>query len=535
MRRFLIYTKVLVLVGIVFMAGPVFAQDLGSSNTLFGSKKKPAASATKKSSAKKPSSTPAAKKAPAKSTAKPANSSKTTTAAKTKNTKPATAKNAPAAKKTPPATAKNIPATAKNIKSAPQKNPVGLHGDGVVRPSVKKNTIADLGTGSKPTEDPTKYTIPSDTIRTPVRDVDGQPAIINTSRPQPKNDPAIIGEQPTSSEYNEFFERAIDEGNAARDERKYIRAEGAYLRAQSLKMGDARAVYGLGNIYSDQQRWEEAERAYRTAMKMDPSNPASYIALSFVLTQPIPVADLAERYEEAEKIARRAIQLDSGNALAHDQLGVALELRGMIAAETENSYRKAIQLEGSSALAYAHLGRLMSRNGRTKESNEAYGSAVRLASDVPTMILVSDVMQSQQRYTESEQLLRRALSQDPRNPTALMLLGRALTTRSAFDEAEKVLKKSVDVSPHSYVSHTLLGSLYSRQGKFDSAEKVLMQALKVVSANEMKRLAQEFEAVGDGYLRNGKFRDAVRAYRQALALDNEKTGLQTKLSRAQGS
>jgi|GEM_PF-728453 len=530
MKRFLIYTKVLPLVGIIFMVGSVFAQDLGSSNTLFGSKKKPAASATKKSSAKKPSSTPASKKAAAKSTAKPASSSKTTTAAKTKNIKPV-------AKKTPPATAKNTAAaTAKNTKTAPQKTPTGLHGDGQARPSVKKNTIADLGTGSKPTEDPTKYTIrPPDTIRTPVRDIDGPPSLANTSKPQPKSDPVITGWQPASGEYNELFERAIDDGNTARDERKYIRAEGAYLRAQSLKMGDARAVYGLGNIYSDQQRWEEAERAYRTAMKMEPSNPESYIALSFVLTQPIPVADLAERYEEAEKIARRAIQLDSGNALAHDQLGVALELRGMIEAETENSYRKAIQLDGSSALAYAHLARLMSRNGRTKESTEAYGSAVRLAVDVPTIILVADVMQSQQRYTESEQLLRRALSQDPRNPTALMLLGRALTTRSAFDEAEKVLKKSVDVSPNSYASHTLLGSLYSRQGKFDSAEKVLMQALKVVSANEMKRLAQEFEAVGDGYLRNGKNRDAARAYRQAIALDNEKTGLQTKLSRVQGS
>jgi len=523
MRRFLIYTKVLPLVGIIFMVGPVFAQDLGSSNTLFGSKKKPAAA--KKSSAKKPASTPPAKKAAAKSTAKPANSSKTTTAAKTKNIKPA-------AKKTPPAAAKNTPATAKNT---PQKNPGGLHGDGAARPSVKKNPIADLGTGSKPAGDPTRYTIPSDTTRTPVRDIDGPPSLPNTSRPPPKNDSVIAGWQPASGEYNELFERAIDDGNSARDERKYIRAEGAYLRAQSLKTGDARAVYGLGNIYSDQQRWEEAERAYRTAMKMDPSNPESYIALSFVLTQPIPVADLAERYEEAEKIARRAIQLDSGNALAHDQLGVALELRGMIEAETENSYRKAIQLDGSSALAYAHLGRLMSRNGRTKESTEAYGSAVRLAADVPTMILVADVMQSQQRYTESEQLLRRALSQDPRNPTALMLLGRALTTRSEFDEAEKVLKKSVDVSPNSYASHTLLGSLYSRQGKFDSAEKVLIQALKVVSANEMKRLAQEFEAVGDGYLRSGKNRDAARAYRQAIALDNDKTGLQTKLSRAQGS
>lgn len=497
------------------MAGTVFGQDLGSSNTLFGSKKKPAASTTKKSPAKKPSAKPVAKKAPSKPGPKPSSTSKNAAAAKTKNVKPPAKKPAPA--------------TAKNTNPAPQKT-AGLHGDGQARP-VQKNTIADLGTGSKPVDDPDKYTIRThEPIRTPVRDIDGPPVLT----PKPKSDIVITVGQPTSGEYNELFDRAIDEGNEARDARNYVKAEGAYLRAQSLKTGDWRAVWGLGNLYSDQQRWEEAERAYRTVMKMEPSSPESYISLSVVLTQPLPVTDIAERYEEAEKMARRGIQLNGGNALAHDQLGVALELRGNIEDETENSYRKAIQLDADFALAYAHLGRFLSRKGRTGESAGAYGNAVRLATDVPTMIQVADVMQSQQRFTESEKLLRRALSDDPRNPTALMLLGRALTTRGAYDEAEKVLKKSADVSPHSFVSHALLGSLYSRQGKFDSAEKVLMQALRIVSANEMRRLAQEFESVGDGYMRTGKNRDAARVYRQAIELDNEKTSLPGKLSRAQG-
>lgn len=519
MRRFLIYTKAIFSVGILFTAGSVLAQDLGSSNTLFGSKKKPAASTTKKSAPKKPASKPAAKRAPAKTTPKPATAPKNTAAANTKKAKPI-------AKNTAPTT------TPRTARSTPPKT--GLHGDGQVRPAPPKNTNADAGTGSKPVDDPDKYRIRThEQVRTPIRDRDGPPVIANT--PKPKNDIVITVGQPTSGEYNELFDRAIDEGNDARDERNYVRAEGAYLRAQSLKPGDARAIYGLGNLYSDQQRWEEAERAYRTVMKLEPSASESYISLSVVLTQPIPVTDLAERYEEAEKMARRAIQLNGGNALAHDQLGVALELRGNIEDETENSYQKAIQLEADFALAYAHLGRFLSRKGRKNESADAYNSAVRLAVDVPTMIQVADVMQSQQRFKESEKLLRRAISQDPRNPTGLMLLGRALTTRGVYGEAEKVLKKSADVSPHSFVSHTLLGSLYSRQGKFDSAEKVLMQALRVVSSNEMKRLAQEFEAVGDGYLRTGKYRDAARVYRQAIALDSEKASLPGKLSQAQGS
>ena len=143
------------------------------------------------------------------------------------------------------------------------------------------------------------------------------------------------------------------------------------------------------------------------------------------------------------------------------------------------------------------------------------------------MIMVAEVMQSQQRYFESEQLLRLAARQDPKNPTALFLLGRALTARGNFDEAEIVLKKSAEVNPNGFVAYMLLGSMYVRQNKFGKAESSLLKALKVVSPNEKKRLAQEFESVGDGYLSVGKNKDAVRVYRQAIILDAEKDILLT--------
>ncbi len=328
------------------------------------------------------------------------------------------------------------------------------------------------------------------------------------------------------------FEQAIFEGNTSRNLRNYLKAEEAYSRATSLNPQDSRAIYGLGNIYSDQQRWEEAEKAYRQAIKIDPDNPAAHIAISFVLTQPVVGSNLGERYEEAEKMARRAIALDSKNAIAYDQLGVALELRGLIGSETENAYRKAIELAPEFALAYAHLGRLLRRHGLTSRSSAAYRKAIQLSNDVPTMILVADVMQSQQRYLDSEQLLRSALRQDPKNPTGLYLLGRALTTRKNFKEAEEVLKKSVEVSPKSFVSYALLGSMYYRSGELVKAEAALTQALSVISNNEKKRLAQEFEEIGDRHLKSNNYADALRVYQRAKDLDMTKNSLNIKIAQA---
>ena len=470
MKNWKFYRYGLWLICVLVASSNAFGQDLGSSNGLFNSPNpKSSKTTTKKTTSKKSSPTVSQK-----TVTKP----RPTTDSKTRPTT-----------KTTKNTAKN---TTKNT----------------TKPTKAKKTVE------------IKKSKPQST------------AIIPKPQPPPQNNIVIRVGQPTPTleNFDDLFERAIEDGNAARDERDYTKAEVAYLRAQSLKNGDSRATYGLGNLFSDQQRWEEAERAYRTAIQLEPNSPEAYIALSFVLTQQIPSANLSNRYAEAEQMARQAIKLDAGNAVAFDQLGVALELQGKISDETQNAYKKAIEFDSTFALAYAHLGRLLRRKGLTNESSVAYRTAIQLSTDVPTMILVADVMQSQQRYVESEQLLRRALQQDAKNPTALYLLGRALTIRGSYDEAEKVLKKSADVSPNSFVSYTLLGSLSLRREKFDDAEKYLMKALTVASPNEKKRLAQEFETVGDGYLRVGKRKDAGRVYRQAIALDKEKSALADKLA-----
>lgn len=391
-------------------------------------------------------------------------------------------------------------------------------------------------------KDSTRFTAAKKNSQTTVAKVKTEVEEQPVKQPQNVNNKSVeenliinVGGKKTVENSEVLFEKAIEKGNAARDERNYTLAESSYRRAQNLKPNDSRSIYGLGNLFSDQQRWEEAEKAYRMAIQLEPNSPEANIALSFVLTQPAVGTNPMERYAEAEKAARKAIELDAGNAVAYDQLGVALELRGMIDDETQNAYRKAVQLDPTFALAYAHLGRLLRRKGLESESSDAYGDAIRMAVDVPTMILVAEVMQSQQRYNESEQLLRRALKSDPKNPTALFLLGRAMTTRGEYVEAEKVLKTSVEVSPNSFVSYALLSSLYVRRNNFEEAEKTLIKALRVVSSNERKRLAQEFEFVGDGFMKTGKNKDAARVYQQAIELDADNALLTGKLEKAQKS
>ncbi len=231
-------------------------------------------------------------------------------------------------------------------------------------------------------------------------------------------------------------------------------------------------------------------------------------------------------------MARRAIQLAPSNSLAYDQLGVALELRGLIGPETEGAYRNAIRLDPSFAPAHAHLARLLRRKGLNDESEGEYKSAIKLSDDVATKVLVADVMQSEQRYKESEKLLRNALNDDPKNPAALLLLAWALTAQREFDEAEDVLKDSLIVSTNDFAANSLLGTLYIRQNKIELAENALLQAARFVTGYDKRHLSQQFETVGDMYMKSAKREAAERAYRQALDLDADRESLAAKLSRA---
>ena len=404
------------------------------------------------------------------------------------------------------------------------KKPVAKHKPVAKPASTAKKTSTPAKTPAKPISASGKDKPAAKPRFSEFKDTKATKVEVTTSRPREISTLSSAGA-------DAIFEKLIQDGNIARDDRNYSAAEAAYKRAAGIKPRDPRAIYGLGTLYSDQQRWEDAEKSYRSALQIEPRDPVAHLALSNVLSQPVWVADLSVRYEEAEKLARRAIELAPGNALAFDQLGVVLELRGLIGSETENAYRKSIQLDPGFAPAYAHLGRLLRRRGLAAESAASYQNAVRLSTNVGTMILVADVMQSEQRYTESEQLLKTALDKDPKNQAALLLYGRALTTHGDFAEAEKVLRRSLEVSPDGFMPNNLLGSLYSRQGKYELAENALLQAVRIVPANEKRGLSQQFETVADGYLKTGKLREAERSYRQAMTLDPENTALAAKVAK----
>lgn len=356
-----------------------------------------------------------------------------------------------------------------------------------------------------------------------------------TTGTKPGNRPAGTGR--ARPNVAERVEDLLEKGNEARDARNFTLAEESYKEVLKLKPRDARAAYGLGNVYSDQQRWADAEGAYRNSVTWAPKDADAHVALSVVLVQPSSDGDNAKRFADAEMFARRAVQIDPKSAVGWDRLGVALQARGLVNSETEHSYRRAIEIDPQFAVAYTHLARVLNRTGRSGEAGPLYQKATELAKDPATLNLIADSLQNEQLWQGSEPVLRRALELDSKNPTSLLLMGRFLVVNRKYQEAEPFLKSATEVSSRAFQPFNLLGRAYLGMDRFSDAEQTYERASEVAASGERKQLAGVFgfEGVGDGYLKSNQKDKAVRAYQRALELDPENRGAAQKLARARAN
>lgn len=235
----------------------------------------------------------------------------------------------------------------------------------------------------------------------------------------------------------EAHERVIAKGNAARSAPtpRYSEAEQQYKLAAMQDPNDPRAHAGLGNIYLDQGRYNEATAAYSQALKVKADYVPAYQPLAYSLAR-------LNRFPEATETLNQALQYDPNNAEIYNNLAFAYVHAGQYE-EAIKAGRQAITLLGQTGQAYKQ--ELQIRNEVLSNAYKNLGNAYN----------------GLKQYNEAADALKHATEIEPNNAAAYFNLGLALHSGGRYSEAIEAYKAVIKLRPELAGAHFNLGLSYA--------------------------------------------------------------------------
>jgi predicted O-linked N-acetylglucosamine transferase (SPINDLY family) len=204
-----------------------------------------------------------------------------------------------------------------------------------------------------------------------------------------------------------------------------LHAQGDHLRSIELigraiaRRSDVPAYHNnLGNSLRALLRLEEAEQAYRTALRLRPDYASALHNLGVLLAD-------AGRLEHAEACLSRCLALAPRLAEAHLALaGVRVRMGRLV--EAEASCRKALRFHPQHAAAYFDLGNILREQGRVDEAIASFQRVIRF---------------------------------EPKQAGAYTNLGALLQVRGELDAARASFRRAIELDPHSAQAHFNLARL----------------------------------------------------------------------------
>lgn len=257
---------------------------------------------------------------------------------------------------------------------------------------------------------------------------------------------------------------------------KTRKAIGAVRNVVNLHRENADAHFLLGYLRQQLHQWEQAEKAYREALRLrkDFTEVYQYLALLY--------------YEMGSR----------------DELGREERFRRAIA-----TYREAINVNASAAPSYVNIGYIHDQLGERVEATEAYRSAVRSAlssDDFVGLVTLGMELLNAGRYEEAKSAFKRSLElmggAEGRDGVSrvqvLTWIGTAslqsddsrravAPDKELLREAEESFLAALALNPEYIHAQLGLGASYYAQGHVDEAVKAFQGALEIDPDNEPAR------------------------------------------------
>src|SRR5580700_2930938 len=319
-----------------------------------------------------------------------------------------------------------------------------------------------------------------------------------------------------SDSYYYFALGHLDEQRYETTRRPELAAQSieAYKKALDLAPGSTVIMERLAEIYAKSQRVREAEVQAQNVLKLDPDDVNAHRLLAQIYVHAL--GDMSAGDLQKENLAKAVEQFQAILRIQPDDTYSALWLARLYRfqnhhEEAEKVLRATVNRDPSNGAALEQLSQLLVDEGRSQEAITLLTQAAGESASPDIYDLLGDAYAQSKDFAKSEDAYRKAVEEDPDDPTHVHGLAQALMSQEKFAEALEQYKRLSELEPSTWENFLRMSELYRRMGKFDEAESALLRS-KQLSPDNLEVLYNEALL----YEEQGRYDDAVKILNDAI-------------------
>ena len=224
-------------------------------------------------------------------------------------------------------------------------------------------------------------------------------------------------------------------------------------------------------------------------------------------------------WQDSEKLFGHAIAVTKDNAIAHINLGVALEQEDR-KPEALEQYLKAIDIEPNRFQARNNVANLFASMGMRDEAYHQYQEALSLNPGTAVAhINFATLLSEMGRFDEAMTEYAKAVQLDPDDPRTYYLMGKACLRHGQSAEAVKHLREALQRDPNDFQTITWLARVLAADQDLAVRQGAEAVSLAERAAN-LTGGAQPFvlDTLAMAYAEAGRFKDAQNTVQKAIEL-----------------
>jgi tetratricopeptide (TPR) repeat protein len=271
--------------------------------------------------------------------------------------------------------------------------------------------------------------------------------------------------------------------------------------------------YNLGNLLRAKGRLDEAIAEYREAIRLGgrqklPKAYEIHASLGAIL------CDGKGDYDGAIAEFRAAIRLKKDYALAHNNLGNALQAKGRLD-EAVAEHREAIRLQKDLPDAHNSLGVALAHKDLLDEAIAEFREAIRLKKDYASAHKnLANALKTKGQLEEAIAEFREAIRLEPDHAFAHYGLGLALEDKGRLDEAIAEYREAIRLKKDAAAAHISLGAIVcDGKGDYDGAIAEFRAAIRLKKDDAVAHFN-----LGQALVHKGQLDEALTEFRQAARL-----------------